>query len=84
MQMEPKSEDTSEARRRFLVACGKFSVATPPAIALLLASAERNFAVAQSGGDHDGDDRGDRDDRDDRGDRDPDRVGDIHGHHDRN
>ncbi len=58
MQLEPKRDDASEARRRFLVACGKFSVATPPAIALLLASAERNFAVAQSGDrdpDHDGD-----------------------------
>ncbi len=79
MQLEPKPEDRSEARRRFLIACGKFSIATPPAIALLLASAERNFAVAQSGGDHDDDDHG-HGDHDDHDDRDPDRVGDIHGH----
>jgi hypothetical protein len=39
----------SEARRRFLRQCGRFSMATPPAIALLLATAERKYAVAASG-----------------------------------
>jgi hypothetical protein len=39
-----------DARRRFLATCGRLSVATPPAIALLLASADRNYAAAQSGG----------------------------------
>jgi hypothetical protein len=42
-------EDLVQARRRFLAACGKFSVATPPAIAMLLAASERNYAVAASG-----------------------------------
>jgi hypothetical protein len=52
MQSDPRGKGDSsvvEARRRFLRTCGRFSVATPPAIALLLASAERNYAVAQSG-----------------------------------
>ncbi|HEX6958045.1 MAG TPA: hypothetical protein VF194_08680 [Ferrovibrio sp.] len=38
-----------EARRKFLAICGKFAVATPPAITLILAESERNFAVAGSG-----------------------------------
>jgi hypothetical protein len=46
----PQSEeDLVQARRKFLAACGKFSVATPPAIAMLLAASERNYAVAASG-----------------------------------
>lgn len=50
MRSERKPNDeVVEARRRFLATCGKFSVATPPAIALLLATADRNYAVAQSG-----------------------------------
>jgi hypothetical protein len=47
----PQSEDELvQARRKFLSACGKFSIATPPAIAMLLAASERNYAVAASGG----------------------------------
>jgi hypothetical protein len=42
--------DVVEARRSFLAACGRFSIATPPAVALMLAAAERNYAVAASGG----------------------------------
>lgn len=42
--------DVVEARRRFLATCGRFSIATPPAVALMLAAAERNYAVAASGG----------------------------------
>jgi hypothetical protein len=42
--------DVVEARRKFLAACGRFSIATPPAVALMLAAAERNYAVAASGG----------------------------------
>ncbi len=38
-----------EARRRFLASCGKFAVATPPTVALMLSAAERNYAVAASG-----------------------------------
>lgn len=45
----------SETRRRFLEACGRFSIATPPAIALLLAASKRNYAVALSGGGSGGD-----------------------------
>jgi hypothetical protein len=37
------------ARRQFLKNCGKFAVATPPTVALLLSAAERNYAVAASG-----------------------------------
>jgi len=44
----PTLED-GESRRRFLAACGRLSVATPPAVALLLAHAERNYAAAASG-----------------------------------
>ena len=39
----------AEARRRFLARCGKFAAVTPPAIALMLNAAERNYAVAASG-----------------------------------
>jgi hypothetical protein len=51
MTSEPTKPETDlvEARRRFLATCGKFAVVTPPAISLLLASAERNYAVAASG-----------------------------------
>ncbi|HTI88343.1 MAG TPA: hypothetical protein VL966_17200 [Alphaproteobacteria bacterium] len=48
------SAEISEARRRFLKQCGKFSIATPPAVALLLATAERKYAVAASGGGNNG------------------------------
>lgn len=49
--MTPKPDhDMIQARRSFLAACGRFSVATPPAIAMLLAASERNYAAAASGG----------------------------------
>ena len=51
--MEPKHEAPDagvEARRRFLATCGKFAIATPPAITLILSQAGRNYAVASSGG----------------------------------
>lgn len=44
------ASDHSAARRRFLAHCGTFAAATPPAITLLLAQAERNYAFASSGG----------------------------------
>jgi hypothetical protein len=47
------TEKDGESRRRFLATCGRLSIATPPAVALLLASAERNYAAAQSGGSSD-------------------------------
>lgn len=37
------------ARRRFLAACGKLALATPPAVTLLLAPTEQGYAVALSG-----------------------------------
>lgn len=43
-------EPLGQARRRFLASCGKFALATPPVVTLMLADAERNYAVAQSGG----------------------------------
>lgn len=46
---DPPATDM-EARRRFLAACGKFALVTPPAISLILADAERNPAFAASGG----------------------------------
>jgi len=46
----PTAHSSSEARRRFLVACGKFAVATPPAISLVFAGADRSFASVSSGG----------------------------------
>ncbi len=46
---EPTDTDSLvEARRRFLATCGKFAVATPPVVALMLADAERNYAAAGS------------------------------------
>lgn len=37
-------------RRRFLAACGRFSVVTPPAITLLLSTSLSSQAIAISGG----------------------------------
>jgi hypothetical protein len=51
MRSDPGTpEKLVEARRRFLATCGKFAVATPPVVTLMLAEAERNYAVAVSGG----------------------------------
>jgi len=44
-----QTKEIIEARRRFLQQCGKFSVATPPVVALLLATADRSYAAALSG-----------------------------------
>jgi hypothetical protein len=52
-------------RRKFLAACGKFAVVTPPALTMLLSTSLNSRAIAHSGGrgDHDGGDhdRGDHD-----------------------
>ena len=50
MRSESVKNDVARARRLFLARCGKFAVATPPAISLLLAASRRNYAVASSGG----------------------------------
>jgi hypothetical protein len=56
-------------RRKFLAACGRFAVVTPPALTLLLSTSLNSKAIAHSGGrgDHD---HGDHDHRDHRGDED--------------
>ncbi len=56
----PKIDPNIESRRKFLAACGRLSLATPPAIALLLSSAEHNYAQAGSGGGGGGGGRGHR------------------------
>jgi hypothetical protein len=37
-------------RRKFLAACGKFAIVTPPAMTLLLSTSLSSNAVTQSGG----------------------------------
>ena len=44
------NEAQLQARRKFLMSCGKFAIVTPPAISLLLAASDQSFAVAASGG----------------------------------
>jgi hypothetical protein len=39
-----------EDRRKFLAACGKFAVVTPPALTVLLSTSLNSEAVAKSGG----------------------------------
>jgi hypothetical protein len=53
----PESE-ADEDRRKFLAACGKFAVVTPPAITLLLSTSLTSDAIAQSGGKPGGGPRG--------------------------
>jgi hypothetical protein len=48
-------------RRKFLAACGKFAVVTPPALTMLLSTSLNSKAIANSGGSSD---RGDHRDRD--------------------
>jgi hypothetical protein len=43
-----------EDRRKFLAACGKFAVVTPPALTVLLSTSLNSEAVAKSGGGQDG------------------------------
>lgn len=47
---EHQSIDNAVAdRRKFLAACGRFSVVTPPAISLLLSTSLSSQAIASSG-----------------------------------
>jgi hypothetical protein len=48
-----------EDRRKFLAACGKFAVVTPPALTILLSTSLNSEAVARSGGGRDGPPRDD-------------------------
>ncbi|MFL5236034.1 MAG: hypothetical protein ACJ8EL_00220 [Rhizomicrobium sp.] len=48
---ENLTEAASDAdRRKFLTACGRFAVVTPPAITLLLSTSLNSTAIAHSGG----------------------------------
>lgn len=49
MSGEPTGIDLQAVRRRFLANCGKFAVATPPAVSLLLAASHSHYAAASSG-----------------------------------
>jgi hypothetical protein len=50
MKSDPTNDTGhSEARRRFLKDCGRYAVATPPAITFLLSTAGPNYAIAASG-----------------------------------
>ena len=50
-QKKETENDLAEAdRRQFLSAVGKFSIATPPAITLLLSTSLTSPAIAMSGG----------------------------------
>jgi hypothetical protein len=52
---ENEAEVASAAdRRKFLAACGKFAVVTPPAVTLLLSTSLNSTAIAHSGGTHSG------------------------------
>ncbi len=42
--------DADADRRKFLAACGKFAVVTPPTMTLLLSTSLHSTAIAQSGG----------------------------------
>lgn len=48
------SEDTGDRiemeRRKFLGRCGRFAIATPPAITLLMSTSLTSQAIAKSGG----------------------------------
>lgn len=44
------SDAALEARRRFLATCGKFAIATPPAVSLILSQTRSSYATASSGG----------------------------------
>jgi hypothetical protein len=44
-----KQTEMTNARREFLARCGKLAVVTPPAMAVLLSAANRNYATAASG-----------------------------------
>lgn len=60
--MIPQNDDFSanEDRRKFLAACGKFAVVTPPAVTMLLSTSLNSAAVAHSNGRGSDPDRGPR------------------------
>jgi hypothetical protein len=42
--------EANDDRRRFLAACGKFAIVTPPAMTMLLSTSLTSTAIAKSGG----------------------------------
>jgi hypothetical protein len=44
------ANDANEDRRKFLAACGKFAIVTPPAITMLLSTSLTSSAIAHSSG----------------------------------
>jgi hypothetical protein len=59
-QHDEPSIDTATSvdddRRKFLAACGKFAVVTPPALTVLLSTSLNSTAMARSGGNQSGGD----------------------------
>jgi hypothetical protein len=47
---EPPVTPLDDDRRKFLAACGKFAVVTPPALTVLLSTSLTSTAIARSGG----------------------------------
>jgi hypothetical protein len=47
---EPPVTPLDDDRRKFLAACGKFAVVTPPALTVLLSTSLNSKAIAYSGG----------------------------------
>ena len=43
-------QDIDADRRKFLAACGRFAVVTPPAVTLLVSTSLHSDAIARSGG----------------------------------
>lgn len=50
MNEEADSDPALAARRQFLAICGKFAIATPPAVTLILSQTRNGYATASSGG----------------------------------
>jgi hypothetical protein len=46
----PVNDSAEEDRRRFLAACGRFAVVTPPAMTMLLSTSLNSSAIAASTG----------------------------------
>ena len=57
-----QAAEMRQARRRFLLRCGRFAAVTPPIVTLLLSASASRYAVAQSGGQSSGGSSGDSDD----------------------
>ena len=51
MDLKKDASDEHEAeRRKFLAQCGRFAIATPPAITMLMSTSLTSQAIAKSGG----------------------------------